>query len=129
MARARVLGPWLADFAQTQGLFQQALWAVDTAMLALCLRRTPAAAAATVWLWRGALLCRVAHMAPILWPSKSVVFIWDVMTKKGGREFRNEEEVIEFLSDYRGVETFRTWFTHIPSLVLVALAVSGSLNK
>lgn len=80
-----------------------------------------------MWLWRGALFAGACHMIPAVLPGKAAAFMWDAMMN-GSLDFRDEAEVAEFLSDYERVESFRSWYTHVPSLILVCLAVTGAFQ-
>lgn len=54
--------------------------------------------------------------------------MWEFMTQ-GFRDFgASEAEVKGFLDNYQRVEKFRTWASHVPSFVLVWMAVARTIH-
>lgn len=55
--------------------------------------------------------------------------MWE-FTTRGFRDFgaSGDGEVKGFLDDYQRVEKFRTWATHVPSFVLVCMAVARTIG-
>lgn len=79
-------------------------------------------------LWQLATVFQAAHMIPAVWRGKAASIMWEFMTR-GFRDFgASEAEVKGFLDNYQRVEKFRTWAAHVPSFVLVCMAVARTIH-